>query len=132
MEVCLFDHQLIDAPQAGYLFYADLVFKPFSSALSGNIRFQAFEAENYDTRIYVYENDLLFSSQIPSYYNNGVRVYMNIKASFRLKRMNDSRLTLNAKVATTLYKNMSEIGSGLNSISGNRISALKLQIFLAR
>ena len=132
VEVCLFDHQLIDAPQAGYLFYADLVFKPFSSALSGNIRFQAFEAENYDTRIYVYENDLLFSSQIPSYYNNGVRVYMNIKASFRLKRMNDSRLTLNAKVATTLYKNMSEIGSGLNSISGNRISALKLQIFLAR
>ena len=132
VEVCLFNHQLIDAPQAGYLFYTDLVVKPFSSALSGNIRFQAFEGENYDTRIYVYENDLLFSSQIPSYYNNGVRLYMNIKANFRIKRMNNSRLTLNAKVATTVYNNTAEIGSGLSSISGNRISALKLQIFLAR
>ena len=130
--MCLFSHQMINAPQAGYLFYTDLVVKPFSSGLSGNVRFQAFEAENYDTRIYVYENDLLFSSNIPSFYNNGVRVYVNIKAKFRIKRLNNSTLTINAKVASTVYNNVSEIGSGLSSVSGNRISALKLQIFLAR
>jgi len=113
-------------------FFADLVYKPFSSNISGNVRFQTFESENYDTRIYVYENDVLFSSSIPSFYNNGVRMYANIKAKFRIKYLKNSELTLNVKAGTTVYKNLSEIGSGLSSISGNRISALKLQVFLVR
>lgn len=132
VEMIIFNHQLLDASQAGYLFYADLVYKPLSSMVSGNVRFQAFESENYDTRIYAFENDLLFSSNIPSFYNNGVRAYMNIKAKFRIKFLKHSELTLSLKAATTVYKNISEIGSGSSSISGNRISALKLQVFLAR
>jgi hypothetical protein len=131
VEICLFNHQMLAAVQSGYLFYADLVYNPISSNISGNVRFQAFESENYDTRIYVYENDVLFSSSIPSYYNNGVRIYVNIKAKFRIKYLKDSELTLNLRAGTTVYKNLSNIGSDLSSISGNRISALKLQVFLA-
>ncbi len=131
-EVCIFYHQYLQAQQTGYLFYADLVYKPFSSWFSGNIRFQVFEAENYDTRIYAFENDLLFASSTPSFYNNGVRCYLNLKARLRIKFLNTSQLTLNVKAASTVYKNISSIGTGPALIPGNRISSIRLQIFLSK
>jgi hypothetical protein len=132
VEVCLFSHQFLPHPTTGYLFYTDIVVKPKRSWLSGNLRFQAFEAENYDTRIYAYENDVLFVSSTPSYYNNGVRCYMNISAKIRAKILSNSVLLLNLKLASTVYNNISHVGTGPSSIPGNRVSSVKLQLFLSR
>jgi hypothetical protein len=130
VEVSSFSHQLLDAPASGHLFYTDVVYKPYRFWLSGNFRFQAFEAGNYDARIYAYENDLLFVSSTPSFYNNGVRCYINLRAKVKVKILSNSVLTINLKMATTVYNNISYIGSGSGAISGNRVSAVKLQVFL--
>ena len=132
VEVCLFTHQYITNPANGYLFYTDIVYKPMRSPVSGNFRFQAFEADSYDTRIYAYENDLLFVSSTPSFYNNGVRCYMNLKSKTKVKILSNSVLTVNLKLATTVYNNLPSIGTGPSKITGNRISAVKLQIFLTK
>jgi hypothetical protein len=132
VELSLFSHHYLRYPSEGYLFYTDIVFKPIGAWLSGNLRFQAFEAENYDARIYAYENDVLFVSSTPSFYNSGVRCYMNLKAKTKIKTLSNSSLTVNLKIATTVYNNISNIGSGPVLISGNRISTIKLQVFLSK
>jgi hypothetical protein len=132
VEVCVFSHQFLSNPATGYLFYTDVVYKPKRSWLSGNVRLQAFEAENYDTRIYAYENDLLFVSSTPSFYNNGVRYYMNISVKIKAKILSNSVLLLNLKLASTVYNNISHVGTGPSLIPGNRVSSVKLQIFLSR
>jgi hypothetical protein len=131
VELSSFSHRLLGAPAMGYLFYTDVVYKPYQYWLSGNLRFQAFEAENYDSRIYAYENDLLFVSSTPSFYNNGVRCYMNVRAKTKVKILSNSVLQVNMKLATTVYTNISHVGSGVGAIRGNRVSAVKLQFFLA-
>ena len=130
MELTTFSHVLLKTPAQGYLFYADVVYKPYQSWLSGNFRIQAFEAENYDARIYAYENDLPFVSSTPSFYNNGVRCYMNLCAKVKVKILSNRILTLSLKMATTVYNNLAYIGSGNAAIPGNRISTAKLQVFI--
>ncbi|HUQ67038.1 MAG TPA: hypothetical protein VM101_12835 [Flavitalea sp.] len=129
-ELCIFSHKLLHHPQNGYLFFTDVIYKPFSSWLSGSIRFQAFDAETYDARIYAFENDVLFATTTPSFYNNGIRYYLNVKAKIKLKFLSDSRLTVNMKAGSTVYNNLGQIGSGPSLIPGNRISSFRLQVFL--
>jgi len=130
IDLCLFTQRYLNITPGGFLSYADVVYKPMRSWFSGNIRLQVFEADNYDTRIYAYENDLLFVSSTRSFYNNGVRGYMNLKAKTKVKFLSNSMLNVNLKVATTVYNNISYLGSGPSKIPGNRVSSIKLQIFL--
>ena len=132
VEVSLFTHQFPSTPGKGYLFYTDIICKPRRFWLSGNLRFQAFEADNYDSRIYAYENDLMFVSSTPSFYNSGIRCYMNCKAKLKVKFLINSTLTANLKFATTVYNNISSLGTGTAKIRGNRVSAIKMQIFLTQ
>ena len=129
-ELCIFSHQYIDEQKAGYLFYTDLTFKPLNSIIAGNIRFQFFEVENYDTRIYAYENDVEFVTSIPGFYNNGIRCYLNFSAKMKVKFLSNRQLTVNFKAASTVYNNISSIGNGPDLIYGNRVSTGKLQIIL--
>lgn len=131
VEWCFYRHRFLEFPNSGYLFFTEIQYKPFSSWFSGNVRFQAFEAENYATRIYAYENDLLFVSATPSFYNNGVRGYVNVKGKFRIKRLSNKSLTLSLKTASTIFSNISSIGTGVSAIAGNRSSVFKVQIFLS-
>jgi hypothetical protein len=132
VELASFDHLLLKFPQSGYLFSVDFIYKPYTFWLSGNVRIQAFEADSYETRIYAYENDLLYVSSTPSFYNNGVRYYVNLKGKVRVKLLNNSLLTFSLKAASTVYTNISMIGTGVSKVSGNRISTLKLQFFLTK
>ncbi|MBL7699688.1 MAG: general secretion pathway protein GspK [Chitinophagaceae bacterium] len=130
VELCIYDHRFLEFPEPGSLFFTELHFKPRAFWLSGSIRFQAFEAASYETRLYAYENDVLYVSSTPSYYNNGVRYYLNLKAKVRTKWLSNKSLTISFKAASTVYTNISAIGTGVSEIAGTRISSLKLQFFL--
>jgi hypothetical protein len=43
------------------------------------IRFCIFKTDNWDSRIYTYENDLLYSYSIPALYGEGSRSYIMAK-----------------------------------------------------
>ncbi|HEY0668316.1 MAG TPA: helix-hairpin-helix domain-containing protein [Sphingobacteriaceae bacterium] len=106
----------------GYLAYQDLIYNPMQSKLSGNFRFAIFDTPGFDSRIYAYENDVLYSYSSPAYQNSGVRYYFNIR--YTLKKGID----LWAKYSLTSYTDLEEIGSGLDMINGNKKSEIKLQL----
>jgi hypothetical protein len=122
VELMSFDKQGINKSN-GFLTYFDIIYKPMLKPLSGNIRLQYFETDNYDSRIYAYENDVLFSYSIPPFYDKGFRYYINL--NYDISR----RLTCWLRWAQTIYPERKTVGSGLDEIQGNRRSEIKLQAY---
>ncbi len=109
------------AKENGFLLYADVLYKPMLKPLSANIRLQYFETDGYNSRLYAYENDVLYSFSIPVFYDKGYRYYININYDLSKK------ISIWARVAQYLYPNKANIGSGLDEIQGNHRTEVKLQ-----
>ncbi|HET9744910.1 MAG TPA: helix-hairpin-helix domain-containing protein, partial [Chitinophagaceae bacterium] len=76
-ELLWFDKNGANA-ETGFLTFFDIFFKPLFKNYSGNIRLQYFETNGYNSRIYAYENDVLFYYSIPVFFNQGWRYYLNL------------------------------------------------------
>lgn len=109
------------APENGFLFYSEIFYKPSSQPFSMNARFCYFETDGYDSRIYAFENDVLYAYSIPVFSGKGYRYYLN----FRYKA--NKKLSLFCRFAQTIYNEKKGIGSGLDLIQGNKKSEIKLQ-----
>lgn len=90
----------------GYALYQDIFIRPFQSPLSLNARFMLFDTDNFDNRIYTYENDLLYEFGIPFFQRQGMRTYLNFR--YKIKRY----ATWEFKIARTLLTNFDQFGSG--------------------
>ncbi|TAH00809.1 MAG: hypothetical protein EAZ15_08385 [Sphingobacteriales bacterium] len=110
-----------DKQRYGFMAYQDVNYSPLSSKFSGNVRLTMFQTENFDTRIYAYESDVLYGFSIPAYQNQGIRFYVN--GRYTLRRGVDFWI----RYALTQYSNLTTIGSGLDEINGNQKSEIKLQ-----
>jgi DNA uptake protein ComE-like DNA-binding protein len=110
-----------DAAENGFLLYADVIYKPALKPFSANMRLQYFETEGYNSRLYAYENDVLYSFSIPVFYDKGYRYYLNINYDINKK------LSLWGRIAQYLYPEKSIIGSGLDEIQENHKTEVKLQ-----
>ncbi|HUC81417.1 MAG TPA: hypothetical protein VMR70_10900, partial [Flavisolibacter sp.] len=88
----------------------------------GNVRLQYFETDSYDSRIYAYESDVLYSYTIPAFFEKGFRYYLNI--SFESTK----RLQFWVRLAQTVFPDRNSIGSGLDEIQGNRRTEVRLQL----
>lgn len=106
----------------GFLMYQDIVHRPLSSPLELTLRFALFDTEGYDPRIYAYENDLIGVFSIPPYYGRGIRWYAMARVT-PLRRV-DVWLRYGAFV----FQDETVLGSGLQEISGNVRSDLKMQV----
>ncbi len=109
------------ASEQGFLTYADIIYKPLRKAYSGNIRLQYFETDSYNSRMYAYENDVLYSFSIPVFYDKGYRYYVNL--NYDVTRKWSAWL----RFAQTIYPGKNLIGSGLDEIKRNKKTELKLQ-----
>lgn len=105
----------------GFLAFFDVFYKPMLKPFSANMRLQYFETDDFNSRIYAYENDVLYGFSIPPFSDKGYRYYLNIGYDATKK------LTLYVRWAQFIYKNKSSIGSGLDEISDNQRSELKVQ-----
>ncbi len=114
-----------DAPETGFLMYADLIFKPMMKPFSANIRLQYFETDSYNSRLYAFENDVLYSFSIPVFYEKGYRYYLNVNYDITKK------LTVWGRIAQYFYPERASVGSGLDEIAGKQRTDVKLQ-FLYR
>jgi hypothetical protein len=111
-----------NAPAKGFMVYQDVNYKPLKSRFSFSARYVLFQTDNYDTRIYAYENDVLYSYSIPSYYYKGQRFYINVK--YRIIRGIDVWL----RYARTVYDGQKTISSGLDEIDTNHKTEVKAQV----
>lgn len=106
----------------GYLFYQDVFWKPDIGKIQLNARIAYFRTDTYDNRIYAYENDVLYASGFGMYHTNGWRAYLNLRYKI------NPNLDIWAKYGVYYYPDKDTIGSGLEEISGNRKSEIKLQL----
>jgi len=107
--------------EAGFLTYLDVVYKPLLKPYSGILRLQYFETDGYNSRLYAYENDVLYSYSIPAFYDKGYRYYITLSYDA------GSKLSLWLRIAQTIYNEKNKIGSGLDEIEGNRKTEIKFQ-----
>jgi Helix-hairpin-helix motif len=110
------------ADEDGFLTYFDFLYKPTLKPFAASLRLQYFETKGYNSRIYAYENDVLYSFSIPVFYDKGYRYYLNINYDINKK------IELWIKLAQTIYNDKTFIGSGLDEIKGNKKSEVKVQI----
>lgn len=107
----------------GYLMYQDLRYTP-AEKWSFDARVSIFDTESFDTRLYQFENDLLYVLSNEVLYNQGQRLYLLVNYEPW------TYLEFWAKFGVTIFENEQVISSGLNQINGNRRSDLGLQIRL--
>lgn len=106
----------------GFLMYQDITYKPKFAPLKLQLRFAVFQTDDYNARIYAYENDVLYSFSIPAYYGRGFRWYLN--TSYNITR----DLTIWFRIAQTHYNDRELISSGLNEIKGNKRTDVRVQV----
>ena len=105
----------------GYFLCQDIAYKPEDKPYSLTFRYALFDAQDYNARIYAYENDVLYSFSVPALYGKGMRVYLLGK----VKLFN--ALTLYARIGRTIYSDRDQIGSGLTLIEGSHKTDLKVE-----
>ncbi|MDR0982626.1 MAG: helix-hairpin-helix domain-containing protein [Culturomica sp.] len=106
----------------GMMLYNDWVYTSVSTDFKVQCRFAYFDTDSYQSRIYAYENNVLYGYSFPAAYGKGVRAYMNS----RLKC--GKRFTFYAKFGVFYYPDRATIGSGLSQVDGNKTYDLSLQI----
>ncbi len=106
----------------GFLAYQDIIYQFNKLPLRVGIRYAVFDTDSYNTRIYAYENDVLYGYSIPAYYDKGTRFYINVKYQI-LKNA-----VLYFRYAQTQYANKKSMGSGLSTIKGSTKSDIKILV----
>lgn len=105
---------------SGNAFFQDAVYSRGKWVFSGRIAL--FDTEGGQNRQYAYERDVLYAFSIPSLSGRGIRNYflMQYKAS--------RQIDVWAKIARGTFFDRDEIGSGLETIQGNKRTDIKLQL----
>ena len=108
--------------EGGYLFYQDLMYSSLQTNLKAQFRFAYFDTDSYNTRIYAYENNVLYGYSFPALYDRGFRSYLNLNwKPFTL-------ITLYLKAGLTYYPDKSTISSSLTQVNDNKLFDLSFQI----
>ncbi|MDX5348798.1 MAG: helix-hairpin-helix domain-containing protein, partial [Hymenobacteraceae bacterium] len=85
-------------------------------------RYAIFDTDDYDTRQYVLEKDVLYAFSVPAFSGRGTRMY----ALVQLKPTRRSDFWF--RIAHTHYRDQSSVGTGLESIEGPRRTDVKAQV----
>lgn len=107
---------------SGFLIYQDLKYKLNGGKMTFSTRLAIFDIDDYNSRIYAYEDNVPYTFSVPLYQNSGTRFY------FMVKYQVNKKVKLFARYSKTQYQNINTIGSGLEEINGNSQSDLNLQL----
>ena len=121
-----FEHSFFKhtAKENGFMVFQDVQFATVNFPMKLSTRVAWFSTPSYNTRIYAYENDLLYTFSIPAYYGKGFRMYLNLRYKI------SSKMDVWIKVANTSWSDRETISSGYNEISGSQKTEVKFQLRL--
>jgi hypothetical protein len=108
----------------GLIAFQDLQFSPVNQPFNLSARLAWINTESYNTRIYAYENDLLYTFSIPAYYGKSIRAYLNLKYAVT------KNIDFWMKLANTFWNDRETISSGYNEIDGHNKTELKFPLRL--
>lgn len=113
-----------NSDENGFLIYQDFNYKQLSFPLSFSIRYAIFDTDSYNSRIYAYENDVLYAFSVPALNGRGTRFYITSK--YHIARGVDFWL----RYSQTYFTDRETIGSGKDEINGRTRSEVKAQLRL--
>ncbi len=106
----------------GVLAFAGIKYATSNGRLACWLRYLIFDTEDYDTRLYAYENDLLYNFYTPAFQGEGSRAYF----MFSYEVMSNMKLWF--KAGRTSYSDRDELSSGLETIDGNARTDMRMQL----
>jgi hypothetical protein len=108
----------------GYYLGQDVELSPARLPVKFYLCYAMFDTDDYNSRIYVYENDLLYTYSILAVFDQGSRTYLMVKYS------PVKRIDIWVKYGITQFVNGETNGSGLYEIQGNQRSEIKAQMIM--
>lgn len=111
--------------ERGYMLYQDLIYAPRKVGLKMQYRAAWFRTDSYQSRIYAYENNVLYGYSFPAFMGKGFRTYLNLNWK-PLKH-----LTCYLKTGFVIYPGRDSISSGVTKVEGNRLYDLTVQLRFA-
>nr|MCU0400094.1 helix-hairpin-helix domain-containing protein [Algoriphagus sp.] len=97
--------------QSGLMVLQDIQFGREKWRLTG--RMALFDTDDFDSRLYAFENNVLWTFAIPAFSGRGIRNYL--VGQYQIS----PTLTAYLRIARTTYTDREEISSGLQTITGN-------------
>ncbi len=101
--------------EKGVMVYQDVFFHPEQKSFALNGRVAFFKTDGYNSRLYAYENDLLYTFSIPAYYGKGVRGYFNFQQKL------GEHLTFWLKLAATRQFADADEGQTVDAITRSEV-----------
>ncbi|MFM7021694.1 MAG: ComEA family DNA-binding protein [Flavobacteriales bacterium] len=108
--------------KSSWLSYLNIAHQPENMPFKIHLRYSLFNISNYESRIYTYENDMLYCSSTPFFDGSGNRLYGMISYPA------NKNIALSLRASISLYNNKNTIGSDKDEIDGNHKSEVKLQL----
>jgi hypothetical protein len=109
----------------GFLIYHDATCKMNKIPLELDFRLAWFDTDNFDSRIYAYEQDITSGFSFSPLYDAGIRGY--VMATVRIT----PQIKAFVRYATTYYFNKNTIGSSYDTIDGHTRNDIKIRIAVA-
>lgn len=97
----------------GWMIAQSVGWKPVDVPVQTDFHIAGFHTDNYRTRIFSYEKNILYAFNMPSFYGKGVRLAL----SFRWDIV--KQLSVSAKLGYTYYADRDVVGTDLGEIEGN-------------
>ena len=112
----------VSARNYGWVISQNMSWKNTNSPIQADIFAAYFNTDDYNTRIFSNEKNMLYSFSIPSFYGKGVRLSTVVRYNFT------KRLYISTKAAWTHYNDREIIGSGTEEIEGRNKVDLYAQL----
>ncbi|WP_339877368.1 helix-hairpin-helix domain-containing protein [uncultured Algoriphagus sp.] len=101
-----------DKKSTGFMILQDAQYSFSKFRITGRIAL--FDSDDYDTRLYAFENNVLWTFSIPAFAGQGMRYYL--LGQYQV----NSQLTAYFRFSRTSYTDRETISSGLQEIEGDR------------
>ncbi len=108
--------------EQGFMVYTDFFYKPLMNPLALNFRLQFYETDGFNSRLYAYENDVLYSFSIPPLSGKAFRWYTNVNYDITRK------VTVWFRLARSFFPEQITVGSGNDLIQKNHRTDYRFQI----
>jgi hypothetical protein len=122
--------------ETGFLFYTDVHVKPFMKPFFFNARLQYVETGGYNSRIYAWENTVMYNYSIPAQFDKALRYIINInyrvisrQGTLRMRKMN---CLFSLSLAQSFYPFKAAIEATQTAVEAYNRSDIKLQIIFSR
>lgn len=112
--------------QNGKTTHGFLIFQDFNVQVSPKVkligRYQYFDTEDFNSRVYAFEKDVLYTFSVPAFQNRGTRFYLMSKIKL------NKPTTLWLRYSITSYENAEKISSSYDEINSNKIQNISAQL----